>query len=68
MLKYRRILLKLSGESLAGKNQQGINTDALMNYANQVKTISELGVEVAIVIGGGIFFVGYKVLARVSIG
>ncbi len=60
MLKYRRILLKLSGESLAGQNKQGINTDALMNYANQVKTISELGVEVAIVIGGGNIFRGLQ--------
>ncbi len=60
MLKYRRILLKLSGESLAGQNQHGINTEALMNYATQIKTISDLGVEIAIVIGGGNIFRGLQ--------
>lgn len=60
MLKYRRILLKLSGESLSGGTIQGINTDALMNYANQIKAIADLGVEIAIVIGGGNIFRGLQ--------
>jgi uridylate kinase len=60
MIKYKRILLKLSGESLAGGNSQGINTDSLMNFANQIKTVAEMGVEVAIVIGGGNIFRGLQ--------
>lgn len=55
---YKRILLKLSGESLAGKAKQGIDTERLEKYAEQIKTICDLGVEVGIVIGGGNIFRG----------
>lgn len=52
-MKYKRILLKLSGESLMGNKQSGIDTDRLYQYAQEVKQIVDVGVEVAIVIGGG---------------
>lgn len=58
MLKYKRILLKLSGESLMGKSQYGIDNKRLNEYANQIKEISDLGVEIGIVIGGGNIFRG----------
>jgi len=59
-LKYKRILLKLSGESLMGKENFGIDADMLVHYATQIKTIINLGVEVAIVIGGGNIFRGLQ--------
>ena len=55
---YKRILLKLSGESLAGASKQGIDTERLNDYAEQVKTIAEKGVQIGIVIGGGNIFRG----------
>lgn len=55
---YKRILLKLSGESLAGESKQGIDTQRLEQYAEQVKSIAQKGVQVAIVIGGGNIFRG----------
>ena len=55
---YKRILLKLSGESLAGENKQGIDTERLNQYAEQVKTIAQKGVQIGIVIGGGNIFRG----------
>ena len=55
---YKRILLKLSGESLAGENKQGIDTQRLAQYAEQVKSISQRGVQIGIVIGGGNIFRG----------
>lgn len=58
MLKYQRILLKLSGEALMGNDKYGISTNVLNSYAEQVKEVAELGVEVAIVIGGGNIFRG----------
>jgi uridylate kinase len=51
--KYKRILLKLSGESLMGDNQFGIDLSSLGNIAQQLKKVVETGVEVAIVVGGG---------------
>ncbi len=48
-MKYKRILLKLSGEALMGKKQFGIDNDVLMQYANEIKNISGLGVEIGIV-------------------
>ncbi len=54
----KRILLKLSGESLAAEKKQGIDTDRLMDYAQQIGEIVEMGVQVAIVIGGGNIFRG----------
>ena len=59
-MKYKRILLKLSGESLAGKGNSGINDDVLDQYAGQVIEISELGCETGIVIGGGNIFRGLR--------
>jgi uridylate kinase len=58
MKAYNRILLKLSGESLMGTKQYGIDEGRLGEYAAQVKEIAEMGVEVAIVIGGGNIFRG----------
>ncbi len=57
-LKYKRVLLKLSGESLMGEQGYGIDTKRLGEYAAQIKEITQSGVEVAIVIGGGNIFRG----------
>lgn len=57
---YKRILLKLSGEALAGENGFGIDTEILNAIADELKTIRESGVEIAIVIGGGNIFRGIK--------
>lgn len=59
-MKYKRILLKLSGEALMGKKNFGIDQDRLSEYAQQVKEISAAGVEVALVIGGGNIFRGIQ--------
>lgn len=58
MAKFNRILLKLSGESLAGEQKQGINVERLKQYALQIKEIADMGVQVGIVIGGGNIFRG----------
>ena len=57
-MKYKRILLKLSGEALMGDNQYGIDPQRLSEYAQEIKKIHALGVEIAIVIGGGNIFRG----------
>ncbi len=57
-MQYKRILLKLSGEALMGDRQYGIDPKRLDDYAKEIKTIVEKGVEVAIVIGGGNIFRG----------
>ena len=57
-MKYKRILLKLSGEALLGKNSYGIDNDRLVEYAEEIKQIHKEGVEIAIVIGGGNIFRG----------
>jgi uridylate kinase len=57
-MKYKRILLKLSGEALMGDRQYGIDPERLSEYAEDIKEITNLGVEVAIVIGGGNIFRG----------
>jgi uridylate kinase len=59
-MKYQRILLKLSGESLMGEKQFGIDNNRLSSYAEQIKEIHEMGVEIAIVIGGGNIFRGVQ--------
>jgi uridylate kinase len=59
-LKYKRILLKLSGESLMGEQKYGITAEVLQHYALQVKALVALGCEVAIVIGGGNIFRGIQ--------
>ncbi len=55
---YKRILLKLSGESLMGKQGYGIDTERLNDYASQIKEVHEMGVQIGIVIGGGNIFRG----------
>ncbi len=60
MAKYKRILLKLSGESLMGDQQYGISADMLQHYAEQIKELVAAKVEVAIVIGGGNIFRGLQ--------
>ncbi|MDE5719909.1 MAG: UMP kinase [Paramuribaculum sp.] len=62
--KYQRVLLKLSGESLAGAKGTGIDTERLGQYAEQIKEIASSGVEVAIVIGGGNIFRGLSGATR----
>ncbi|ROI14850.1 UMP kinase [Epilithonimonas hominis] len=57
-MKYKRILLKLSGEALMGNRQYGIDNDRLKEYATEIKKVVEKGCEVAIVIGGGNIFRG----------
>lgn len=59
-MKYKRILLKLSGEALMGEKQYGIDSIRLEQYAQEIKTVKELGIEVAIVIGGGNIFRGVQ--------
>ena len=60
MAKYKRILLKLSGESLMGEKQYGIDEKRLAEYAAQIKEIHEQGVQIGIVIGGGNIFRGLQ--------
>lgn len=57
-VRYQRVLLKLSGEALAGDQEFGINTETLFRIAQEIKSVQELGVQVAIVIGGGNIFRG----------
>ena len=52
MAKFKRILLKLSGESLMGKQSFGIDPERLSDYAKQIKEVHEMGVQIGIVIGG----------------
>jgi len=59
-MNYKRILLKLSGESLMGTKQFGIDHDRLSSYSHEIKQVVETGVEVAIVIGGGNIFRGIQ--------
>jgi len=60
MTKYRRILLKLSGESLMGSKQYGIDNEMLNLYAREIKELVDLGIQVGIVIGGGNIFRGIQ--------
>ena len=60
--KYKRILLKLSGEALSGPNGFGIDTETLGKVCDNIKTVVDMGVEVAIVIGGGNFWRGRQAL------
>jgi len=63
-MKYKRILLKLSGEALMGERQYGIDNDRLKEYAVEIKKVVEKGCEVAIVIGGGNIFRGLAGAAK----
>jgi uridylate kinase len=58
MIKYKRILLKLSGEALMGNSAYGISPDVLNSYAEQIKEVVDMGVQVGVVIGGGNIFRG----------
>ena len=59
-MKYKRILLKLSGEALVGDKSAGIDPEILIKYSNEIKKIYEKGVEIAIVIGGGNIYRGFN--------
>ena len=56
--KYKRVLLKLSGESLLGKNNFGLDPEILAQFADDIKAVTEIGVQVALVIGGGNIYRG----------
>ena len=58
--RFKRILLKLSGEGLAGEDKTGINMSVVRKLADEIKRVRRLGVEVCVVIGGGNFFRGAK--------
>lgn len=60
MIKYKRILLKLSGESLMGHQKYGISSGMLQHYAHQIKELHDMGAEIAVVIGGGNIFRGIQ--------
>lgn len=59
-MKYKRILLKLSGEALMGDKQYGIDASRLQQYVDEIKEVKDLGIEIAIVIGGGNIFRGVQ--------
>ena len=59
-MKYKRILLKLSGEALVGDKSGGIDPEILIKYSNEIKKIYDKGVEIAIVIGGGNIYRGFN--------
>ena len=63
-MKYKRILLKLSGESLAGESGKGLSTEVLDSYSQQIKKAVECGVQIGIVIGGGNIFRGLQGVGR----
>ena len=64
-MKYKRILLKLSGESLAGMQKYGIHEDPLISYVGEIKSIVDEGAQIALVIGGGNIFRGTQSLSAV---
>jgi len=59
-MKYKRILLKLSGEALMGEKSYGIDPSILQQYTQEIKKVKDMGVEIAIVIGGGNIFRGVQ--------
>ena len=61
--KYKRVLLKLSGEALMGQDPFGINRDTIMQIVGQVKEIVDMGVQVGVVVGGGNIFRGVSAQA-----
>lgn len=64
IMKYKRILLKLSGESLMGEQEYGISPEMLSQYATEIKQAKKLGAEIAVVIGGGNIFRGLQGAAK----
>lgn len=65
-MKYKRILLKISGEALLGKQQFGIDQEPVAMIANEIKKVTEQGAEVAVVVGGGNIFRGMKNSAKLG--
>lgn len=63
-MKYKRILLKLSGESLMGEQEYGISPLMLSQYAKEIKQAKDKGCEIAIVVGGGNIFRGIQGVAQ----
>ena len=63
-MKYKRILLKLSGESLMGEQKYGLSTDVLTSYARQIRDVAATGVQIGIVICGGNIFRGLSGVSR----
>lgn len=63
-MRYKRILLKLSGESLGGRREEGISADVLSSYARQIRAAAEGGVQIGIVIGGGNIFRGLSGMGK----
>jgi len=59
-MKYKRILLKLSGEALTGDKKNGIDPEILLKYSEEIKKVYDLGIEIAIVIGGGNIYRGFN--------
>ncbi|QHS54614.1 UMP kinase [Mucilaginibacter sp. 14171R-50] len=57
-MKYKRVLLKLSGESLMGERQYGIDNNQVLQYAHDIKAVKDQGIEIAVVVGGGNIFRG----------
>lgn len=62
--KYKRILLKLSGEALMGAKEYGVDTDVINTIAGEIKEVSDLGIQIAVVIGGGNIFRGVSASAK----
>ena len=58
MIKYKRVLLKLSGEALAGDKKTGVDAETVGKICDKIKEVVEMGVQVAIVVGGGNFWRG----------
>ena len=59
-IQYKRVLLKLSGESLVGQKKYGIDPKRVLTFANDIKSVIDAGVQIALVIGGGNIFRGLK--------
>lgn len=57
-IKYKRVMLKISGEALAGEQKQGLNTETINAISDRIRDLHDLGVEIAIVVGGGNFWRG----------
>ena len=62
--KYKRIVLKISGEALQGKKEYGVDPHAILSIARQIKEVKDLGCEIAVVIGGGNIFRGLEAATR----
>ncbi len=63
-IKYKRVLLKLSGEALMGDGEFGLDTETVTRIAEEVKAVHDLGVQISLVIGGGNIFRGVQAASR----